>query len=128
MNINRIIVSGRLAKDPEVKDINPSLSVCRMSIVTEHKYKGKDGQETKEVCFHECSVWNKQAERCAATLKKGSLVTVEGRLKMEKWVDKATAVERSKHVIAVDTIIFMEPKEEYQPVQKQFEAGDELPF
>ena len=111
MTINKVFLAGRLVRDPEIKELNASLVVCKITLATDYSYASKDGLKQKESCFTECTLWNKQAELCAASLRKGSLVTVEGRLKMDKWTDKETGKERSKHTIAVDAIVFMQPKE-----------------
>lgn len=126
MTINKVLLAGRLARDPEIKEIRSGLTACKLTIVTEYNFK-KDGQDNKELCFTECTLWNKQAERCANSLKKGSMVTMEGRLKLEKWVDKETGKERSKLAVAAENIIFMEPKQ--LEIEKSAETwNDELPF
>jgi single-strand DNA-binding protein len=144
-SINKVILAGRLTRDPELKEVKPGINVCKFSIATEFVYKSKGGPETKDVCFTEVAVWFKLAELCGASLKKGSLVTVEGRLKQEKWTDK-TGTERSKHIVSADTVVFMEPRlaepKTVEPANRDLnklldnreaaEAGnawvDELPF
>lgn len=109
-SINRVILAGRLTRDPELKEIKPGLNVCKFSLATDYTYRGKETQE-KEVCFTDVNVWFKLADLCAASLKKGTLVTVEGRLKMEKWTDKA-GNERSRHIVVAENVVFMEPRQE----------------
>ena len=131
MTINKIILSGRLARDPELRELSSNTFVCKIVVATDYTYKNKDGLESKEVCFTECVVWNKQAERCGAALKKGSMVTVEGRLKQENWIDKDSAKERTKHVVAASAVVFMEPRGPLtqEPVQQiETMLVDELPF
>ena len=148
MSINRVIMVGFLARDPEMKEVRASLWVCKFTIATNHIRRSKDGKEEKEVCFIDCSVWNKEAELCAKWLKKGSPISVSGRLKLEKWQDK-NGQERSRHVIAVDEVMFLEKMKDTNPIieipqqqpkinqqhparstptMHQEEFGDDLPF
>ena len=101
---------GRLVVAPELKEVRDGMFACRMRIATEHVQKGKDGQTKKDVCFIDTTAWGTQAQLCAKYLVKGSTVAVEGRLKEEKWTDKTTQVERSKHVIVAENIVFMDAK------------------
>ncbi len=128
MTINKIFMCGRLTKDPESKEIKSGLMACKLTIATEHSYKGKDGLQIKDPCFMECTVWNKQAEICNNSLKKGSLVSLEGRIKQEKWTDKDTGKERVKHVIHADSIVFMDSKKETGQTHEDPVWEDELPF
>ena len=126
MSINIITVGGRLAADPTINEINPNTTVCNLTVVTEYNYKKPDGTYGKELCFADCTLWNRHAEMCAL-LKKGAMVTVTGRLKQEKWVNKDTGKSSSRFIIAADTILFMEPK----PIETKdsfTESFDELPF
>lgn len=130
-SINKVFISGRLAADPARSEIRPGLVACRLSIVTEHKIRNKEGVEQKEVCFIDSTVWNKMAEECVKNFKKGSSITLEGRLKQEKWVDKKTGLERTKHAIAIETIIWPEKAPEItKPEAKSdgFDFDDSLPF
>lgn len=116
MDINRVIIAGRLSRDPELKEIKPGIFVCKFAVATEYSYLKKDGGSNstyeKEVCFVDVTLWNKIAQKCGDILKKGSSVTIEGRLKMEKWVDKTTAVERTKLGVQADNVFYNDPKPE----------------
>lgn len=112
MSINRVILAGYLARAIEIKEIRPGLMMGKITVTTVHKYK-KDGELVKETCFMECTLWNELARRCEG-LKKGELVTVDGRLKQETWRDRETGQERFKYVVIADNVIFNE--EEVMPV------------
>lgn len=134
MSINKIMLAGRLAKDPEFKEIRPGLNACKLTLAVVSVLKGKDGQIQKEVTYVESTVWNKQAELCRDSLKKGNMVTIDGRLKQEKWVDKESGKQRSRLVVAPDQVLFMEPKsaleKEADKISQDSLTGfvDELPF
>jgi|SRR5882672_2986812 len=109
MNINKLIMAGRLARDPEFKEVRPNLFACKITIATNHETRSKDGQVKKEVCFIDCTLWNQQAKDAHERLKKGSLVVAEGRLATEKWVDPTTKIERTKQILKCEILIIPEP-------------------
>lgn len=130
---NHISLTGKLVTDPEFKEIRPGLVACKLTIYTEHKIKSKDGKETIEKCAITTTVWNKQAERCKEFLKKDSVVELEGRLKLETWIDKVSQKERSRLVIAPEGLEFDEtplPKPKPQePASDVMDTWDDsLPF
>lgn len=76
-------IVGNLGKDPEMRYAPSGTAVTSMSVATNRKYTGSDGQVVKETIWFRVSVFNKQAEACAQYLKKGSTVLVEGRLQSD---------------------------------------------
>jgi single-strand DNA-binding protein len=138
-SINRVFLAGRITRDPEKID-KAALPGCRITVATNHWIPGKNGAEgTEEVCFIDCVIWGKQAESSVAALRKGSQVAIEGRLKLEKWTEKDTGKERSRHSVFVYTIIYdspsgnesvesapLEKKAPAQPLVMNFDS--DLPF
>ena len=120
-SINTVTLVGRLVRDPELKEIRPGLTACKITIATDWQKKMKDGEIKKEVTFTEATLWSAQAEMCAKYCKKGTVIGVVGRLRQEKWLDKTTQQERSKHTVAVEEIIYFERL-------KDIEIGDEEPI
>ncbi len=76
----QIIIVGNLGRDPEMRYTPTGTPVTSLSVATNRKYTGSDGQQVKETTWFRVSVFGKQAESCAQYLKKGSAVLVEGRL------------------------------------------------
>ena len=76
----QIVVVGNLGRDPEMRYTASGTPVTSLSVATNRKYTGSDGQVVKETTWFRVSVFGKQAEACAQYLKKGSSVLVEGRL------------------------------------------------
>lgn len=115
MDINRVLLAGRLSRDPELKEIKPGMFVCKFAVATEYSYLKKDAAANatyeKEVCFVDVTLWNKIAQKCGEILKKGSKVTVDGRLKLEKWIDKTSAVERTKITVQAENVFFLDSKQ-----------------
>lgn len=114
--INSVVVSGRLAKDPIVREIRENLTAALITVCVSQKYRMRDGTEKEETCFVDCTLWNQEAKNAQKYLKKGAAVTVSGSLKQEKWEDKETGRPRSKHVIQVQNVMYME-KMDPNPVE-----------
>lgn len=84
MSINRVIILGRLTREPELRTTPNGLSVASISIANNRKYKGKDG-EVEEVTFVDVTAFGNQAKYAGEHLTKGRRVLVEGRLKTDQW-------------------------------------------
>ena len=80
----QIIIVGNLGKDPEMRYTPSGTPVTSLSVATNRKYTGSDGQVVKETTWFRVSVFGKQAENCAQYLKKGGAVLVDGRLTPDK--------------------------------------------
>lgn len=102
MSINKVIIMGNLTRDPQLKDLG-TIKVCKMSIATNEKYKRRDGTMTEETCFVEANAWGKTAEFCQQYLHKGKPIFIEGRLKLEQWVNDE-GKQNSKHSIYIEKV------------------------
>ncbi|MCX5757569.1 MAG: single-stranded DNA-binding protein [Candidatus Hydrogenedentes bacterium] len=103
-DLNRVILVGRLTRDPELKYTPAGLAVCKMGLAVSRFYKGKDGEKREDTTFVDLTVWEKTAEYCGQRLRKGRPVIVEGRLRSDTWDDKTTGQKRSKLEITVQRI------------------------
>jgi single-strand DNA-binding protein len=83
--LNKTILTGRLAQDPEVRYTSNEKPVAHFSLAVE-RIPGKDGEKT--VDFINCLAWGNLAKTCGEYLKKGRMVAVEGRLQIRKYEDK----------------------------------------
>ena len=88
MSVNKVILIGRLGKDPEVRKINATTTVCNFPLATNESYKNQDGSYTEQTEWHNIVMWRGVAERAERILKKGSTVFVEGKLRTRSWEDK----------------------------------------
>jgi single-strand DNA-binding protein len=104
--INKIIISGRVVRDPELKVFNEK-AMTKITIASEYKgFKHQDEEvQKKEICYVDATFWGERAKYVCNSLIKGSVVVVEGRLKLESWEDKKTKEKRYKHVIFPEEII-----------------------
>jgi single-strand DNA-binding protein len=106
--VNKVILVGNLGKDPEVRYTSGGQAVANLRIATSRSWTDKQsGQRKEETEWHDVEVWGKQAEQCGEYLAKGRQVYVEGRLKTDKWQDKASGQERYKVKVVADTVRFL---------------------
>ncbi len=88
MSVNKVILVGRLGRDPETRYTSGGQAVCNFSMATDESYKDKSGERQKRTEWHKIVVWGKQAEIAQQYLKKGSLLFLEGRIQSREWTDK----------------------------------------
>ena len=105
--LNRIVLMGRLTRDPELRKTQSDTPVCSFSLAVDRDYK-KDG-EKKETDFIDIVAWRSTAEFVRNYFAKGRMAVVEGRLQIREWTDKEGGKRRSAEVIA-DNVYFGDSK------------------
>ena len=101
MSVNKVILLGRLGKDPELKSLPNGNSVCNFSIATSEKWNDKaSGQKQEKTEWHNITVYGKIAESCSAYLAKGREVFIEGKIQTRSWDDKDGNKRYTTEVIA----------------------------
>ena len=104
--INRVVLVGRLTRDPELrKTINSA--VASFTIAVDNRLKGPNGEKTTS--FIPCVAWNQQAENTVKFVRKGSLVGVEGRLNQRTY-DSKDGTKKQIIEVVCDSVQFLEPK------------------
>jgi single-strand DNA-binding protein len=122
---NRVIIMGNLTRDPDHRQLSSGQSVCRLGLASNRQFKNKQtGMMVQEVCFVDIDVWGQQAESCNQYLQKGRAVLVEGRLKLDTWVDNE-GQRRSKHSIVADRVTFLPATATQDPSFSEAEAEKE---
>jgi single-strand DNA-binding protein len=86
-DLNRVMLIGRLGRDPETRYMPNGKPVTNFSIATSEKWT-KDGQKNERTEWHNIVTFDKLAEICAEYLRKGSQAFIEGKLQTRKWQDK----------------------------------------
>lgn len=86
--LNKVMLIGRLGRDPELRYTQNGTPVTSLSIATDESYTDRDGNRQERTEWHRVTVFQKQAELCSNYLSKGSLVYVEGTLQTRKWQDQ----------------------------------------
>lgn len=109
-DFNRVVLVGRLTKDPELRYVSSGTAVCEISLATGRKWKDASGQQKEETDYIDINVWGKQGENVNQYMKKGSQMLVEGRLNQDRWEDKATGQKRSKINVVADLVQFLDSK------------------
>lgn len=94
MSLNKVILIGRLGRDPETRYMPNGDAVCNFSVATSEKWKDQSGQPKERTEFHNITMYRKLAEIAAKYLKKGSLVYLEGRIQSRKYTGK-DGIERT---------------------------------
>jgi single-strand DNA-binding protein len=102
MSVNKVILVGRLGRDPETRYTSGGQAVANFSVATDESYKDRNGERQKRTEWHKIVVWGKQAEIAQQYLKKGSLVFIEGRIQSREWQDKEGQKRTSFEIVATN--------------------------
>lgn len=102
MTINKVILVGRLGRDPEGRATGGGAKVVRLNVATDEVWTDKSGQRQKQTEWHRVVVFGKTADNCERYLKKGSQIWVEGRLQTREWQDNAGAKRYTTEIVARD--------------------------
>ena len=95
-DLNNVLISGRLTRDPDLKYTNNHNPVCSFAVAITRRFRTKDGANKDETTFVDCECWANLAEWVGTKIKKGAPVIVEGGLLNDSWEDKATGQRRTK--------------------------------
>jgi single-strand DNA-binding protein len=107
-NINRVILTGNLTFDPELRSLPSGTSVCKLRVACNTRKKNNaTGDWEDKPNYFDVTVWGAQGENCARYLAKGRPVAIDGRLEWSEWQDKDTGKNRSKVEIVADTVQFL---------------------
>jgi len=104
MNTNRVQLSGNLGNDPEIKTFENS-KLAKFSMATKEEYTTRSGEKSTDTQWHLVIAWGKVAERVEAELKKGSFVSVEGKLVTKNYLDKNGQKRYVTEVVANEVIV-----------------------
>lgn len=105
--INRVVLVGRLTKDPELRYTPSGVAMARFTLAVNRTFSNQQGE--READFINCVVWRKQAENTANFLKKGSLAGVEGRIQTGSYEGQDGKRVYTTDVVA-DSVQFLEPR------------------
>ncbi len=110
--MNRIVLVGRLTRDPELRRTNSDTSVASFTLAVDDRMKDANGQKT--TTFIGVTVWNQQADNVAKFCRKGSLVGVDGRIRQRTY-ERRDGTKASVIEVIADSITFLEPKSKEIP-------------
>ena len=137
--MNKIVITGRIANDLEIRSTTTGKSICEFRIATNRPVT-KDGERVAD--FINCRVWNKSAENLVKYQTKGNLIAIIGRMQVDTYTDKEGKKQYKSYVLVEDLEYLERKKEDNQEVeneykdisattevQEQFDYTDEeLPF
>ncbi len=129
-SLNKVMLIGRLGKDPEIKYTVDGQAYTKFSLATSDTYKGKDGNDVERTEWHYVTAWRKLAEICHQYLKKGNKIYMEGRIR--SYVDPKDETKRYTG-IEMTEMLMIESKKPSDGTDKQESAPspenpDDLPF
>lgn len=87
-SLNKVMLIGRLGKDPDVRYTQSNTAVANMSLATSERFKDRSGEWKEKTEWHKVVAWGRTAEVCQEYLSKGSQIFIEGSLQTNKWEDK----------------------------------------
>ena len=105
--LNKIIIMGRLTRDPELRRTGSGTAVTSFSLAVDRDFKSQSGE--KETDFIDVVAWRSTAEFVSKYFTKGSMAAVSGRLQIRDWTDREGGKRRSAEVVA-DNVYFGESK------------------
>lgn len=100
MNLNKVIIVGRVTADPQLRTTPGGQSVTTLGVATNRTWTDKNGAKQEEAEFHNVVIWGRQAEVATQFLTKGATVLIEGRIRTRSWTDKQGAQRRTTEIMS----------------------------
>ncbi len=108
--LNRVVLIGRLVRDPELRYTQSNLAVVTFTLAVNRPFASANQQNENNADFISCTVWRKQAENVSKYVNKGSMVAVEGRLQTRDYMDEKNNVRRYVTEVICDSVVFLDSK------------------
>ncbi|MCL5006118.1 MAG: single-stranded DNA-binding protein [Acidobacteria bacterium] len=99
-SVNKVILIGRVGRDPEVKYTPSGSPVAKFSLATDETFKDRNGAQQRRTEWHNIVAWNKLAEICGEYLSKGKQIYIEGSIRSRQWEDQSGNKRTSYDIIA----------------------------
>ncbi len=99
-SVNKVILIGRLGRDPEIKYTPSGAPVAKFSIATDEVFKDRAGEQQRRTEWHNIVAWNKLAEICGEYLTKGNQVYIEGLIQSRQWEDQSGNKRTAYDIVA----------------------------
>lgn len=107
MDLNKVMIIGRLTRDPEMRTTPSGINVCQVGVATSYVYTNQQtGQKVESTEFHNVVLWRKLGEIANQYLRKGAQVFIEGRLQTRSW-DGQDGAKRYRTEIIADNMIML---------------------
>ncbi len=115
--INKVILVGRLGRDPEMRYTNTGTPVVNFSLATDEVWNSREGNRQTRTEWHNVVVWSRLAEICNEYLAKGKLIYLEGRLQTREWEDRDGNKRRTTEIVASEMKMLGKRSEEPEPAR-----------
>src|SRR3954454_3823320 len=99
-NINRVVLTGNLTRDPELRSLQSGTSVCSLRIASNARRRSASGEWVDKPNYFSVTVWGAQGENCARFLSKGRPVCIDGRLDWRQWTAQDNTKRESVEIVA----------------------------
>jgi single-strand DNA-binding protein len=110
-NINRVVLTGNLTRDPELRSTGSGTSVCSLRVACNTRRRSASGDWEDKPNFFDVTVWGAQGENCSRFLSKGRPVAIDGRLEWREWEDKEGNKRQNVEIIA-ESVQFLGSRDE----------------
>ncbi len=108
--VNKVILVGRLGKDPEIRTFENNVKKASFTLATSEYYKDKNGNRVEQTEWHNIICWRSLAENAEKYLNKGKMIYLEGKLRTRSWEDNG--VKKYTTEIEASTFTILSPKGE----------------
>jgi single-strand DNA-binding protein len=108
--VNKVILIGRLGKDPEIRSTPGGQTVTKFTLATDERYTDRAGEKQERTEWHNIVAWGKLGEICGQYLRKGKLVYIDGAIRTETWDDKESGQKKYKTTIVADNMKMLDRK------------------
>jgi single-strand DNA-binding protein len=126
-NINVVVLTGNLTRDPELRSLPSGMSVCKLRIASNTRRKGASGDWEDKANFFDVTVWGAQGENCARFLSKGRPIALNGRLEWREWEAQDGSGKRQSVEIIADSVQFLGGRDEGQGGGNGFTPQSDVP-
>ncbi len=116
---NRIILVGRLTRDPELRYTPNGSAVASFRLAVNDRWRDKEGQQREETLYIDVTVWGNQGEVASRYLSRGRPVLVDGRLRMETWQDRDGNKRITYRVVANRVVFLGVPATQGEPTSSE---------
>ena len=110
-NVNVVVITGNLTRDPELRHTGGGTAVCDLRVAVNGRRKDQSGEWVDKANYFDVTVWGGQGENCANYLAKGRPVAIEGRLDFQEWDAKDGSGKRYRVQIVANTVQFLGSKD-----------------
>jgi single-strand DNA-binding protein len=125
-NINRVVLTGNLTTDPELRNLPSGMSVCKLRVACNTRRKGASGEWEDKPNYFDVTVWGAQGENCARYLSKGRPVAIDGRLEWREWEAKEGGKRQAIDIIA-DSVQFLGGRDDGGGASNGFTPRSDVP-